>query len=42
MLAMILVAAFGVAITFRQHRRERLFLLVPAADLSGGVHPRQY
>jgi len=31
MLAMILAAAFGIAITFRQHRRERLFLLVPAA-----------
>ena len=30
MLAMILVAAFGIAITFRQRRRERLFLLVPA------------
>jgi dolichyl-phosphate-mannose-protein mannosyltransferase len=30
MLAMILVAAFGIAITFRQQRRERLFLLVPA------------
>lgn len=30
MLAMILVAAFGLAITFRQRRRERLFLLVPA------------
>ena len=31
MLAMILVAAFGIAITFRQRRRERLFLLIPAA-----------
>ncbi len=31
MLAMILVAGFGIAITFRQQRRERLFLLVPAA-----------
>ncbi len=31
MLAMILAAAFGIAITFRQRRRERLFLLVPAA-----------
>ena len=31
MLAMILLAAFGIAITFRQHRRKRLFLLVPAA-----------
>ncbi|MGD0792532.1 MAG: glycosyltransferase family 39 protein [Terriglobales bacterium] len=31
MLAMILAAAFGMAITFRQRRRERLFLLVPAA-----------
>ncbi|HLM79718.1 MAG TPA: glycosyltransferase family 39 protein [Terriglobales bacterium] len=30
MLAMILAAAFGVAITFRQRRRERLFLLAPA------------
>ncbi len=30
MLAMILVATFGIAITFRQQRRERLFLLVPA------------
>jgi hypothetical protein len=30
MLAMILVASFGIAITFRQQRRERLFLLVPA------------
>jgi len=29
MLAMILAAAFGVAMTFRLHRRERLFLLVP-------------
>jgi hypothetical protein len=31
MLAMIVAAAFGMAITFRQRRRERLFLLVPAA-----------
>ncbi len=31
MLAMILAAAFGVALTIRQRRRERLFLLVPAA-----------
>lgn len=31
MLAMILAAAFGMALTFRQRRRERLFLLVPAA-----------
>jgi len=30
MLAMILVAAFGIAMTFRQRRRERLFLMVPA------------
>ncbi len=30
MLAMILVAAFGIAMTFRQRRRERLFLLVTA------------
>ena len=31
MLAMIVAAVFGLAITFRQRRRERLFLLVPAA-----------
>jgi hypothetical protein len=31
MLAMILLAAFGLAATFQQRRRERLFLLVPAA-----------
>jgi hypothetical protein len=31
MLAMILAAGFGVALTIRQRRRERLFLLVPAA-----------
>ncbi len=31
MLAMILLAGFGIAITFRQQRRKRLFLLVPAA-----------
>jgi hypothetical protein len=30
MLAMIVMAAFGVAIAFQQHRREFLFLLVPA------------
>jgi 4-amino-4-deoxy-L-arabinose transferase-like glycosyltransferase len=30
MLAMILVAGFGIAITFRRTRRERLFMLVPA------------
>jgi hypothetical protein len=31
MLAMIVAAAFGMAVTFRQRRRERLFLLVPVA-----------
>ena len=31
MLAMILAAAFGVALTIRQRRRERLFVLVPIA-----------
>ena len=31
MLAMIVVAAFGIAIAFRQRLRERLFLLIPAA-----------
>lgn len=31
MLAMIVAAAFGLAMTFRQRRREYLFVLVPAA-----------
>ncbi len=31
MLALIIAAAFGMAITFRQHVRERLFLLIPLA-----------
>ena len=39
MLAMILVAGFGIAITFRQQRRERLFLLVPAAIYLGVSTP---
>jgi len=40
MLAMIAAGLFGMAITFRQRRRERLFLLIPAAVyLAACLHP---